>query len=105
LGYLRCILRLFEAMSGLRVNLSKSALIPVGDLPLGAPYKSIAIWDPVIERFHKRLARWKSKLLSRGGRLTLLRSTLCSLPIYFMSLFTIPASIANRLEIIMRDFL
>ena len=33
LGYLRCILLLFEAMSGLRVNLSKSALIPVGDVP------------------------------------------------------------------------
>ena len=66
LGYLRCILLLFEAMSGLRVNLSKSALIPVGDvpnvhvlarflgckvdhlpsylgLPLGAPYKSTTI--------------------------------------------------------------
>ena len=65
-------------MSGLRVNLSKSALISVGEvhnvnalarffgcgvdylpssylgLPLGAPYKSIAIWDPVVERFHKR---------------------------------------------------
>jgi len=80
LGYLRCILLLFEVMSGLRVNLSKSALIPIGDapnvhvlapffgcgvnhqpssylgLPLSAPYKSIAIWDPVIKRFHKRLA-------------------------------------------------
>ena len=58
-----------------------------------------------MERFHKKLTGWKSKLLSRGGRLTLLKSTLCSLPIYFMSLFTIPASIASRLEKIMRDFL
>ena len=33
LGYLRCILLLFEAMSGLRVNLSKSALIPIGEVP------------------------------------------------------------------------
>jgi len=43
--------------------------------------------------------------LSRGGRLTLLKSTLCSLPIYFMSLFIIPASIANTVEKIIRDFL
>ena len=73
LGYLRCILLLFEALSGLKVNISKSALIPVGEvpnvhdlarffgcgvehlpssylgLPLGASYKSIAVWDP--ERF------------------------------------------------------
>jgi len=45
------------------------------------------------------------KLLPRGGRLTLLKSTLCSLPIYFMSLFTILASIASQLAKIMRDFL
>ena len=116
-------------MSGLRVDLSKSALILVGEVPnvyvlalffgcgldylpssylgfpFGAPNKCIAIWDPDVERFHKRLAAWKSKLLSRGGRMTLLKSTLCSLPIYFMSLFTIPASIDSRLEKIMRDFL
>ena len=26
----------------------------------GAPYKSVATWDEVEERFRKRLARWKS---------------------------------------------
>ena len=44
-------------------------------------------------------------MLSKGGRLTLLQSTLWSLPIYYMSLFTIPASVAIQLEKIMRDFL
>ena len=33
LGYLRCNLLLFEAMSRLRVNLSKSSLIPIGEVP------------------------------------------------------------------------
>jgi len=33
LGYLRCILVLFKAMSGLKINLSKSVLIPVGEVP------------------------------------------------------------------------
>ena len=32
-GYLGCILLPFKAMSGLRVNLSKSALIPIGEVP------------------------------------------------------------------------
>jgi len=58
-------------------------------LPLSAPYKSVAVWDLVVERFHKRLAGWKPKLFSIGGRLTHLKSTLCSLPVYFMSLCTI----------------
>ena len=72
---------------------------------MGAAFKCKAVWDPVVERFRKKLAGWKSKLLSRGGRLTLLKSSLWSLPIYFMSLFTIPVSIAHSLEKIMRDFL
>jgi len=33
LGYLRRIIVLFEAMSGPRVNVSKSALIPIGVMP------------------------------------------------------------------------
>jgi len=33
LGYLKCILLVFEVMSGLRVNLSKSAIIPIGEVP------------------------------------------------------------------------
>jgi len=38
------------------------------------------------------------------GTLTLLKSTLWNLPIYFLSLVIIPATIANQLEKIMRDF-
>jgi len=33
LGYLICIISLFEAISGLRVNLSKSSLIPIEEVP------------------------------------------------------------------------
>jgi hypothetical protein len=52
-----------------------------------------------------KLAGWKSLYLSRGGRLTLLKSTLSSLPTYYLSLFTIPISVANRMERIKRNFL
>ena len=27
-------------------------------LPLGAKFKEKAIWDPIVERFEKRLSRW-----------------------------------------------
>uniref|UniRef100_A0A2N9F369 Uncharacterized protein n=1 Tax=Fagus sylvatica TaxID=28930 RepID=A0A2N9F369_FAGSY len=48
---------------------------------------------------------WKSLYLSKGGRLTLLKSTLSSLRTYYLSLFTIPVSVANRIERIQRNFL
>ena len=74
-------------------------------LPLGPPFKSKVVWDGVEERFRKRLAMWKRQYISKGGRLTLIRSTLSSMPIYFMSLFYLPKKVRLGLEKIWRDFL
>jgi hypothetical protein len=52
-------------------------------LPLDAPFKSKAIWDWVVEKIEKRLASWKKIYLSNGWRLTLIKSTLSSIPTYF----------------------
>ena len=122
LMYLSWLLMWFEACSGLRVNLQKSELIEVGrvhdiedlalefgckvgglpsyylGLPLGGPFKSKVVWDGVEERFRKRLAMWKRPYISKGGRLTLIRSTLFSMSIYFMSLFYLPRKVRLRLE-------
>ena len=43
--------------------------------------------------------------LSKGGHLTLLKSTLSNLPTYFLSLFPILAEVAKRIEKIQRNFL
>ena len=66
---------------------------------------SIEVWDGVEERFRKRLALWKKRYISKGGRLTLIRSTLSNMPIYIMSLFRLPRGAKSRLEKIQRDFL
>ena len=119
----------FEAFSGLKINLNKSEIIPLGrvdnveslavelgcrvgvlptmylGLPLGAPQRALGVWDSVEERFRKRLSSWKRQYISKGGRLTLIRSTLSSLPIYFLSLFRMPKRVCARLEKIQRDFL
>ena len=83
LSFLCWLLMWFEALSGLKINLEKSELIPVGrvsnvdsladelgckvgslpttylGLPLGAHCKSVAVWDGVEECFRKRLTYWK----------------------------------------------
>ena len=119
----------FEAFSGLKINLNKSEIIPLGrvdnmeelavelgcgvgslptkylGLPLGAPHRAVGVWDSIEERFRNRLSSWKRQYISKGGRLTLIRSTLSSLPIYFLSLFRMPTIVWARLEKIQRDFL
>lgn len=73
-------------------------------LPLGAPHRSIGVWDVIEERFKRKLAAWKKQYLSTRGRLVLIKSTLSSLPIYFMWLFVIPKKVRTRLERIQRNF-
>ena len=107
--------------TGLRINLDKSEILLVGrvenletlaleagckvgklpsylGIPLGANHKSVAVWDGVEERFRKRLALWKRQFISKGGRITLIRSTLSSMPIYLMSLLRMPRAVSLRLE-------
>jgi hypothetical protein len=67
-------------------------------MPLGASFKAVGVWNPIIEKVERRLAGWQKLYLSKGGRLTLLKSTLASLPTYFMSLFRILVIVAKRIE-------
>ena len=74
-------------------------------MPLGTSFKTASIWNPILEKMEKKLSGWKCLYLSKDGRLTLLRSTLSSLPTYFLSLFTIPKAVTARMESIQRNFL
>ncbi|XP_058076338.1 uncharacterized protein LOC131224915 [Magnolia sinica] len=127
---LQTTLRCFEAASRLRINMAKSKVFSVNcsdeelssyaeifgcspasfptsfvDLPLdiGPPPKSM--WDKVVEKFQKLLARWKCRCLSMGGRLTLIKAALSNIPIYFMSLIRCPSSVLDRIDKLRRDFL
>ena len=67
-------------------------------LPLGAKFKDRAIWNPILEKMERRLASWKRLYLSKGGKVTLLKSTLSTLLTYDLSLFPILVDVANRIE-------
>ncbi|WMV18940.1 hypothetical protein MTR67_012325 [Solanum verrucosum] len=75
------------------------------EMPLGAKSMSKEIWNNVIEKCEKKLARWKGQYLSLGGRVTLINSVLDAMPTYMMSLFPIPAGVTDRLDRIRRKFL
>ena len=124
------ILDIFALMSGLSLNYSKSSFITwnqedhawargiaesVGCIhdrlpftylgfPLGAHMNRCSAWNPVLKKIETSLASWKAKLLSRAGRLTLIKSVLNSLPIYFMSMFKMPQKIAKRIIKLQRRF-
>ena len=111
---IRLVMSCFQAFTGLKVNVGKSEIVPVGEvnnlnalanilqcrvgnlpmkylgMPLGTSFKTASIWNPILEKMEKKLSRWKHLILSKSGRLMLLKSTLSSLPTYFLSLFTIP---------------
>ena len=99
-------------MTNLKVNVTKSEMVPIGKvnnvhalakilgcrvrtlpmtylgMPLGVSYKAPSIWNPILEKIERKLAGWKKLYLSKGGRLTLLKSMLSSLPTYFLFLFS-----------------
>ncbi|XP_022004133.1 uncharacterized protein LOC110901631 [Helianthus annuus] len=95
------ILRVFHVCSGLKINLDKSNIYGIGvgwdeigdmakevgcnpdttpfkylGLKVGANMNRISNWLPVYEFFRARLAKWKSNLLSIGGRVVIIKSVL-----------------------------
>ena len=126
---IRLALTCFQAFTSLKVNVGKSEIVPIREvtnihnlanilqcrvgslpmiylgMPLGTSYKTASIWNPILEWMKKKLSGWKQLYLSKGGRLNLLKSTLSSLPTFYLSLFTVPKAVAMRLERIQRNFL
>ncbi|GJZ05891.1 reverse transcriptase domain, reverse transcriptase zinc-binding domain protein [Tanacetum coccineum] len=109
---LMCILKCFEEDSGLRVNYNKSKIYGIGvnegemsdmarwmrceigefpftylGLPIRENMKRVNAWYLVVEKFKKRLASWKTKTMSFAGRLTLVKSVLGSLQLYYFLIF------------------
>ena len=127
---LKSVLRIFEMVSGLKINYAKSQfgclgkseswcreaalflncgqlVIPFSYLgiPVGTASKNWNVWQPIISKFEFKLSKWKQKCLSMGGRITLINSVLTALPIYLLSFFKVPKKVVNKLVSIQRNFL
>lgn len=123
------VLDCFHQASGLHINMSKSKLMwisvskdrvehaarKIGCTILKVPFSylgskvgclmsRIQSWNEIVNNISVRLPKWKMKTLSIGGRLTLLKSVLGSLPIYHMSLFKVPFKVLHKMESIRRNF-
>ena len=123
------VLQVCYLASGLKINVSKSNMFGLGvssldiedmarvtgcgsgnipfsylGLPLGANMHLTANWQPLIDRFRAKQSVWKASTLSIGGRLTLIKSVLGSLGIYYMSIFKCPDSVINLLESLRASF-
>ncbi|XP_026398379.1 uncharacterized protein LOC113294180 [Papaver somniferum] len=127
--FLKYILLSFEYVSGISTNFNKCSLFAVGEvvhlddmasvlgcscdsfpaiylgLLLGEHTLSKSKWDKVIEICKARLSFWKRNSLSKAGKLTLIKSVLLSLPIYYFSFFLAPKSVVNKIEKKIRNFL
>ncbi|GJY38021.1 RNA-directed DNA polymerase, eukaryota [Tanacetum coccineum] len=123
------VLDCFHKVSGLRMNLGKSKIIGVhvedavvsrdagklGCMILKSPFmylgacvggnmSRVHMWKDIVERVKARLSKWKMQTLSIGGRLTLVKSVLGSMPLYYFSIFRVPKAILSEMEGIRSNF-
>nr|KAJ0203976.1 hypothetical protein LSAT_V11C500272430 [Lactuca sativa] len=85
----------YMCLYGLEVELAQTLMFLTSFNVMSLPFSYIGIpngvgWWVFVDRFYKRLSRWKYKLLSFGGRLILLKYVLGSLGIYYMFFFKLP---------------
>ncbi|RZB60409.1 Dual specificity protein kinase YAK1-like [Glycine soja] len=127
---MKSILRIFEMASGLKINYAKSQFGCMGKseawcreaalflncgqlqfpfsylgIPMGSSSRSWNVWHPLINKYEVKLAKWKQRCLSMGGRITLINSVLTALPIYLLSFFRIPKKVVHKVVSIQRNFL
>nr|GEW89276.1 RNA-directed DNA polymerase, eukaryota [Tanacetum cinerariifolium] len=55
-------------------------------------------WDLIIDKVVARMSKWKVKTLSIGGRFTLTKSVLSTIPLYYFSIFKVPQGVLEHLE-------
>lgn len=126
---IKIVLSIFEDLSGLKINYSKSSIyapcssvdlatswanwlgcslssIPFNYLgaTIGSTPKRKNFWKPLTTKIRTRFTKWRSNTLSKSGRLVLINAVLDSIPAYWLALFRMPKGISMELERPKRSF-
>ncbi|EOY17514.1 Uncharacterized protein TCM_042330 [Theobroma cacao] len=121
----------YQEISGQRINVQKSCFVTHTNVSssrrqiiaqttgfshqlllityLGAPlykgHKKVILFNDLVAKIEERITGWENKILSPGGRITLLRSVLASLPIYLLQVLKPPICVLERVNRIFNSFL
>jgi hypothetical protein len=74
-------------------------------LPLSTSKLPKSALQPLADRVADKLPAWKGGLLHRSGRLTLIKMTLCTIPIYTSIRISLPGWLLKAIQRIMKVFL
>nr|GEZ12956.1 hypothetical protein [Tanacetum cinerariifolium] len=124
-----CMLRCFYLISGLKINVNKCNILGIGvsqeevsdmantngcdaatfplkylGVPIGCNMARCSYWNDILLKFASKLSPWKARMLSVGGRLSLIKSVLGNLPSYYMSIYMMHVSIQKKLESMRNNF-
>eukprot|EP00253_Pinus_taeda_P018177 PITA_18177 len=129
---LKNILDLFMKATGMQINYRKSQLIteglnrleknqissllPFDVLSMENPFKYLGFllkpnayrkqdWNWLVAKIEARISHWSFKWLSRAGRLTLIKSVLLAMPVYWVALTWVLKRIRGKINIICNRFL
>ena len=64
-----------------------------------------ALKDKLLNKMQRKLGSWKAKTLSLPGRVTLAKSVLQAMPNYYMQSMSLPMSVCENLDRIVRRFI
>ena len=73
-------------------------------IEIGSMNQKKNFFQPLLDKFNKKLAGWKTQFLSQEGMLTLIKSTLASIPIYTLSCFKAPFYICKKIDQMIKGF-
>jgi hypothetical protein len=113
---------MFAGASGLCCNMSKCQMasslaaslfpcqfidFPVNYLGIPLSFKKLlkSAVRPLLDKMYDKLPAWKGRLMNQSGRLTLIKTTLCAIPLYTAFNIKLPSWLLKAMHKLIKGFL